>query len=156
MCVLHFAEYKLNSSRKNKCRFCSAMQRYGGWERGRGDTCLPRALNHLLVEGFLGHRFGAGGRPVASAHLKEGGAGGDSRIPALGASSSSGGIEIFGQANALISSPSSSPLASSPPDFEISRKKQDFQPGELFPSAGAINPRLRHETWDFPALQLTP
>lgn len=54
VCVLHFAEYKLNSSRKNKCRFCSAMQRYRGWERGRGDTCLPLGPESLAGGGIFG------------------------------------------------------------------------------------------------------
>ena len=38
---------------------------------------------------------------MASAHLKEGGAGGHPSIPALGVSSSLGGIEMFGQANCV-------------------------------------------------------
>lgn len=48
----------------------------------------------------------------------------------------------------------SSPLASSQQDFETSRSRQDFQPGGLFLSAGAINPLTQHKTWHFPAPQL--
>lgn len=94
---LHFSEYKPNGSRKNKRRFCSALQWHGGWERGRGDTCPPSSPDSL-AEGFSGHGFGNGSwRGHSGISTSKGRSRSRSCIPAMGAPRSSGGIGMFSQ-----------------------------------------------------------